>query len=177
MAVAGPTPFCPGNPCRWSLSPKGPVFKETAALSQTRHLLNEVPIGDDPVVRAEAFLAADAIGALLKLWQLREDDAFLYAAERLIETLLPELDDSEAGALAGAIRQYRNLTGCTRFDRAVLHAAEDGFPYWIETLAVDASRVPPAPPARHWQACGPAFLVRGRHAPASITRFCLGLAG
>ncbi len=122
-----------------ALSPSGPVFKETAALCQTRQLLGDVPVEDSPLARAEAFLAADAIGALLKLWQLREDGTFLYAAERLIETLLPELADPEAGALAGVIRQYRNLTGCPRFDRAVLHAAEDGFPYWIETLGVDAS--------------------------------------
>ncbi|MDP0496455.1 MAG: hypothetical protein Q7Q73_09635 [Verrucomicrobiota bacterium JB024] len=122
-----------------ALSPSGPVFQVTAALSQTRSLLADVPGGDCPVARAEAFLAAGAVGALLTLWQLREDQSFLYAAERLIEILLPELADPEAGALAAAIRQYRNLTGCTRFDRAVLHAVEDGFPYWIETLAVDAS--------------------------------------
>src|SRR5690606_12080195 len=95
---------------------------------------------DCPVARAEAFLAADSIRALLKLWQFTEEEAFRYAAERLIETLLPELSDPEAGALAAAIRHYRDYTGSPRYDAHVLYEAEVSFPYWIEQLGVDTER-------------------------------------
>lgn len=122
------------------LTPEGPVYElNDAILRAWGKLGSSSPTLDSPVARAEAFLANDAVRALLKLWQFREDETFLLAAERLIEILLPELSDPEAGALAAAIRHYRYFTGSRRFDRAVLDEAESSFPYWIDTLSVDTT--------------------------------------
>ena len=79
---------------------------------------------EDPVARAERFLAADAINVFLRLWRYLGEDEFLLVAERLLDILVGALGDPDAGAVADAVRSYWRTTGSSRYNAAVLSAVQ-----------------------------------------------------
>jgi len=87
-----------------------------------------------PVDRAESFLASDGINTLLALWQQTAHPLFLQAAQRLLDTLVTDLADPDAGAVADAVRHYRQATGDTRYDAAVLATFADADPFAIRAI-------------------------------------------
>ncbi len=92
-----------------------------------------------PVDRAESFLASDAINTLLYVWRATEDRLFRQAAERLLDILLPTVTDPDAGAVADAVRHYRQWTGDNRYAGA-LCALAPAVGERIQTLAFDPAQ-------------------------------------
>jgi hypothetical protein len=105
---------------------------------------------DDDVDRAENLLASNGTGALLALWTLTGDGLFLRALERVLDVLVTQLDDPDAGAAADALRAYRRATGCRRYDEPILAAAARAMtavdPFAIETLTIEPDVRRPARP-------------------------------
>ncbi len=101
----------------------------------------------DATDRAESFLASDAINALLYLWQATTVTAFRQAAERLLDLLAPTLADADAGAVADAIRHYRQYTGADRYDAAVRAAVATATPAALQHIGVDLAARPGERPA------------------------------
>jgi len=89
------------------------------------------------VDRAENFLASGAVDALLRLWQLTSDERFRTAAERLLDVIVTQLTDPDAGPAADAVRTYRRATGDGRYDSAVLDAVEALTPFSFSTLSIE----------------------------------------
>ena len=79
---------------------------------------------EDPMARAERFLAADAINVFLRLWRYLGEDEFLLVAERLLDVLVGALEDPDAGAVADAVRSYWRTTGSSRYNASVLSAVQ-----------------------------------------------------
>lgn len=102
-----------------------------------RSFAGEVSGLDAPVDRAENFLGSDAINTFLQLWKSTGDLRFRRAAERLLDLLVTQLHDPDAGAAADAVRAYRRRTGDSRYD-AWLSAALDGLdPLAVRELGLD----------------------------------------
>ena len=78
-----------------------------------------------PVDRAENYLASNAIEALLASWGLSGNHVHRRAAERLLDVLIGEAGDPDAGAVSGVVRRYRNVTGDGRYDAAITAAADE----------------------------------------------------
>lgn len=89
------------------------------------------------VDRAENFLASGAIEALLQLWGKTAEERFRLAAEDLLDVLVTQLDDPDAGAAANAIRAHRRTTHDRRYDGRVLDAAERLDPFSFSELAIE----------------------------------------
>lgn len=87
-----------------------------------------------PVDRAESFLASDGINMLLALWQQTQQLLFLQAAQRLLDALITNLADPDAGAVADAVRHYRQWTGDSRYDAAVLATLAEADPFAIHAI-------------------------------------------
>jgi hypothetical protein len=97
---------------------------------------------------AEALLCANAPLLFLKLWQLTDDEVFLKAAERLLDTLLPQLDGPQAGVLAYSLYQYTLTVPSERYRSALLAlAAPAGATRLAETLELELPRPPALRPA------------------------------
>ncbi len=77
---------------------------------------------DNDVDRCENLLASNGIGAMLKLWTLTNRTVYKQAVERMLDVLVTQLPDPDAGAAADAVRGYRNVTGDRRYDAALLKA-------------------------------------------------------
>lgn len=90
-----------------------------------------------PLDRAESFLASDAINLFLYLWQATGEITFRAAAERLLDILAPALADPDAGAVADAIRHYRQWTGDARYDAQVIDAVAALDPTAVLSIAFD----------------------------------------
>ena len=106
-----------------ALDVNGPIheFPDDAEDSY-RSYMGEASLLQGDVDRAENFLASGATNALLTLWQQTGDRRFRRATERLLDALVTQVADPDAGAAADAIRRYRRATGDTRYDAAVLDA-------------------------------------------------------
>ncbi|MEM7134067.1 MAG: hypothetical protein AAF702_47695 [Chloroflexota bacterium] len=120
------------------LAPQGPIY----ALSQDsdeayRQFAGQAPELELLVDRAENFLASNGVNTFLTLWQLTQDEKFLQAAEKLLDILAGQLNDPTAGSAADVIRTYRRLTGRTRYDEAILHAADALGSTLIQALSID----------------------------------------
>lgn len=102
-----------------------------------REFLGQASSESDDFSCAENLLACDAIQIFIKLWQFTREKRFLSATERILDVLIYEIADPDASALVAAIRYYRNHTGKSLYDVAVLHAVEPLFPYFIESLDLD----------------------------------------
>ncbi len=94
---------------------------------------------DSPVDRAENLLASDVTGALLQLGSITGERHFRRAAERIIDVLVTQLPDPDAGAAADAVRAYRNATGERRYDEAVMEVVESLDPWSFSELTLDPS--------------------------------------
>jgi hypothetical protein len=88
------------------------------------------------VERAENLLASDALNTFMTLWRLTGEDRFRRATEKLLDTMVEHLNDPDAGALAAAIRSYRQVTGDDRYDSAVLAAVRPLDPAGWQTLSL-----------------------------------------
>jgi hypothetical protein len=73
----------------------------------------------DPLERAENLLASDAIDALLAC----DDEVCRSAARRLVEVMIDQIADPDAGPLADAVRRYRGWTGDGSFDAVIVDAS------------------------------------------------------
>ena len=69
--------------------------------------------------RAENLLASDAIDVLLAC----DDEVCCSAARRLVEVMIDQVADPDAGPLADAVRRYRRSTGDRSFDAAIVDAS------------------------------------------------------
>ncbi len=85
---------------------------------------------------AENLLANGAVDLFLELWQLSSNNVLRRAAEKILDELLPQLADPDAGALAQAIRYYRKLTEDPRYDDVVIAATSALNPYEIGAIGV-----------------------------------------
>lgn len=125
-----------------------------------------------PVDRAENFLTSDAINAFLKLARLTEEGVFRRAAQRLLDVLVTQLGDPDAGAAAAAVRDYRTQTGDTRYDAAVLATVDELDSYAIRTLTLDVtSRLAERPNGIGKRSDMPRWLEDGvprRHNPITL---------
>lgn len=122
-----------------ALTPEGPIYDlPQGDESGVGELLgHEFIMEESDRVRAEHFLRHNAVALLLELWQFSERPVFLEAARRLLDVLIDEAVDVDAGAIATAVRHYRNFTGDCRYDDAILGYVEFSFPYCVECLALD----------------------------------------
>lgn len=88
--------------------------------------------------RAENLLASNGVEALLSLWRHTQEPVFLEAVRRVLDTLVTQLGDPDAGAVSGVIRAYREATGDAGYDAAVQDAAREaiaaGLPITLSLL-------------------------------------------
>ncbi|MGN6360514.1 MAG: hypothetical protein ACTHNK_09000 [Thermomicrobiales bacterium] len=137
-----------GDTLPLALADDGPLYDLTGVAEERyRSFVGQLsPNLDSPLDRAENFLASDATGAFLTLWQHTGDARFRQAAERLLDTLVTALGDPDAGSAADAIRKYRSVTGSDRYDAVVLAAVRPLAPCAWSTLALDLDfRLPTKP--------------------------------
>jgi|GEM_PF-3310817 len=122
------------------LGEKGPVYVFNGVFLEAYNaFIGETTTLKDDLERAENFLVHNGIQILLDLWQFTEDPAFRSAARKLLDILVLQLPDPDAGAVAAAIRTYRNLTGSSRYDDQVLQHVECSFPYCVESIAMETA--------------------------------------
>jgi hypothetical protein len=76
------------------------------------------------VNRAENMLASSAVDALVRLWQLTNEERFRRAACKLLDVLTEVLNDPDAGPAADCVRHYRQVTEDTAYDSRVAAAVE-----------------------------------------------------
>lgn len=105
-----------------------------------RSFMGQAPDLQTEVDRAENFLGSDAINTFLHLWQETAERRFRQAAERLLAPLVTQLTDADAGAVADAVRAYRNRTGSTRYDAALLASVDALDPFAIRELTLDTGQ-------------------------------------
>jgi len=92
---------------------------------------------DHPVCQAENLLASDGPRTLLRLWQQTGDITFRRAAELLLDHLVTQLQDPDAGAAAEAVRVYRAFTGGeSRYDSLVLEAVKESADTDVHSLSL-----------------------------------------
>jgi hypothetical protein len=107
------------------------------AAADSRVIALQPPASLTDVDRAERFLASNGVPTFLRLWQVTGQQRFRDAAERLLDLLVTQLHDPDAGAVAGVLRVYRDITGHDRYDRDVLAAADRLTPWSFADIAVD----------------------------------------
>lgn len=141
-----------------ALTTDGPLYALSATEERHYRAFAGQALADPSLAaeRAENFLASDAINTFLTLWQATGEGRFRRAAERLLDALVTQLGDPDAGAVAAAIRDYRRVTGDTRYDQAVLDAVAPLDPWAWETLTLDLDYRPTA--ATHSGAKRPAGI-------------------
>ena len=95
--------------------------------------------GMSEVDKAERFLASNGVVTFLRLWRLTGRPLFREAAERLIGTLVTQLGDADAGAVAHVVAAYREMTGDHRYDEHVLTEVDRLAPWSFTEISVDTS--------------------------------------
>ncbi|MCL4834217.1 MAG: hypothetical protein KJZ86_17370 [Caldilineaceae bacterium] len=102
-----------------------------------RSFMGEVSGLQSGVDRAENFLGSDAINTFLRLWKETGQTRFRAATERLLDLLVTQLTDPDAGAAAAGVRAYRRWTGGSRYDESVRAALAGLEPFAAEMLTLD----------------------------------------
>lgn len=74
---------------------------------------------------------------MLELWQLTGEEKLRASAERLIDVVITQLSDADAGAAADIIRTYRKVTGNDRYEAPLLGAFHDLAPHHIGELSME----------------------------------------
>ncbi len=77
--------------------------------------------------RAENLIASAHPDALLSLWTHTGNDAFLYAAQKILDVAAQELASPIAWQVHGTIRRYRTIAHSQRYDDAVTEVAQEAF--------------------------------------------------
>ena len=106
--------------------------------------MGEAPDLKSEVDRAENLLGSDAINTFLRLWRETGELRFRRAAERVLDPLVTQLSDADAGAAADAVRAYRRWTGDARYDGAALEAVNRLDPFDIREITLDTELTRPA---------------------------------
>ncbi|MCF7855831.1 MAG: hypothetical protein K9N51_13605 [Candidatus Pacebacteria bacterium] len=92
---------------------------------------------DTDLDRAENILASGGIQLFLRLWDSSRKEVFLGAVKRLLSVLVDALPDPDAGPVADAIRQYRNVTGERDYDQYVMQVVATLTPFDIHGIGVE----------------------------------------
>ncbi len=121
-----------------ALTPQRPLFDlADEAMRAYLSSVGELPELGNDVDRAENLLASGAVEAFLRLWTLTGRQVFRSAAEALMEPIVSQLPDPDAGPASAAVRTYRLATGDHRYDSAVLEAASTFSPGDFSELAIE----------------------------------------
>jgi hypothetical protein len=129
------------------LLPSGPMAELTGqAESAYRSFAGMAGHLDDDIDRTENLLASSAVDVMLDLWQATGETKFRAATERLLEVLVTQLQDPDAGAAADAIRTYRRITHDHRYDDAIRDTVTALDPLAIRTLGLQPDVTRPARP-------------------------------
>ena len=130
------------------LTPHGALY-DIADAPETvyRKFVGEASQPLTDVDRAENFLASDGVNTFLRLWHETNDSRFRRAAERLLDALITQIADPDAGVVAAAVRDYRRWTADPRYDAAILQVLEDVPVRPVTTLLLDTDAVVNGRPA------------------------------
>lgn len=121
-----------------ALAPNGPIYElESQAEETYRSFVGEMASLLSPVERAENLLTSDAVNTFLRLGQESGDGKFRAAAEKLLDTLITQIGDPDAGVVAAAVRDYRRWTQSDRYDAALEAMAQQAAPRIVRTLTLD----------------------------------------
>ena len=106
-------------PMLWTLDGEG--LDEAAVNEKNLHRLvaSTHHIAGDPLVGIEVLLASGAIYALGDLYRLSGEKIFKTAAQRIVEPLVPSLDDPYNDPAAAALSYYRWTFEDTGFDEQI----------------------------------------------------------
>jgi hypothetical protein len=131
------------------LTQEEPVYSlqgtdEAAYRKVVTHLAPDLQVVVD---RAENLLASNVLNSFLEIWHLTGEAVFRQATEKLLDILVTQLQDPDAGAVAAAVRRFRNITGDSRYDGAVVDAVSQLDPWAFDSLTLDASQRLPARPS------------------------------
>jgi hypothetical protein len=113
------------------------LYRMRRTLDRSPTAVIETPRVVSVVDRAESFLASNGVATFIHVWRLTGQRRFRDAAERLIDILVTQLGDPDAGAVANAVRAYRNSTGDNRFDGRVLDEVDRLRPWGFAEVAVN----------------------------------------
>ena len=119
-----------------ALDADGPVYQ----FSETRDKHYRSFVGQiapglvSSVDRAENLLASGAIEAFLKLQRCTGNENFRLAAEKLLDVLVSQLADADAGAVSACLMHYRESIASDRYDKIVLDAFSKLDPFGIREI-------------------------------------------
>lgn len=120
------------------LTPQGPCFELSGDLMLSyRAFVGQLAELNGEVDRAENLLASGAVDSLLRLWKLTGQTLFREAADVLMDVIVTQLSDPDAGAAVAIVRTYRNATGDTRYDSAIFQATRQLAPFDFQELAIE----------------------------------------
>jgi len=124
------------------LAPTGPVSTLTGETEASyRSFVGMAGLLNDEVDRAENLLASNGAGVFLELWRRTGAPVYLAALRRLLDVLVTQVGDPDAGAAADAIRSYRLTTGDTRYDTQLIGVHEANAarrdPFAVRELAIE----------------------------------------
>ncbi len=130
------------------LTPQAALYSMADAPEQIyRKFVGEASQPLTDLDRAENFLASDGINTFLRLWRQSGEARFRHAAERLLDLLITQIADPDAGVVAAAVRDYRRWTGDPRYDAAVLQVIAQDPPLPVQAISVDTDAVVDGRPA------------------------------
>ena len=121
-----------GKPLPVALTADGALYDiDNQTHKSYRKFAGAAPDLNEEIGRAENFLASGVLDSFLVLWEKTGNERFQKVVERILDVLLSQLDDPDAGAVAHILRKYRRATGSTEYDSVVHNAvyklAPEGF--------------------------------------------------
>jgi len=119
-----------------ALLPSGPLYAADEELQAHYQFVGMAGTLADDVDRAENLLASGAIDAFLSLHRLTGEERWLEASRRLLDVLVTQIGDPDAGAAVQALMQYREEEWDLRYDDA-LKEAYDRLVWAPRTLGVE----------------------------------------
>jgi hypothetical protein len=107
-----------------ALLPSGPLYAADEELQENYQFVGMAGTLVDDVDRAENLLASGAIDAFLALRRLTDEERWLEATRRLLDVLVTQIGDPDAGAAVHALMGYRGEEWDLRYDGAIEAAYE-----------------------------------------------------
>lgn len=89
------------------------------------------------VDKTENIFASEGVDVLLYLYKYTKNDVYLKCAENLIDVLVSQICDVDAGSVCGVIRMYRNITGKNTYDKLVIDTAKTYNLDEIDTISLE----------------------------------------
>lgn len=131
-----------------ALTPSGPLYAMDGSRASLWHLLELQPAERNTLLDcAEYFLAADAPRCFLRLWQISGESIYYEATERLMEILMPEIFDVDAGAVAAMLRACRGTPMAETHDATLLALIAQLNPYAIRSIGLEIPTLRAARPS------------------------------